>query len=54
MDKVQIYCLVMLGVGFIANLALDGQPKTGNHEFKWYVIAVLLASPSYGRIFGWW
>ena len=60
MDKVQIYYAIMFSLSVIVHVgkavyAPDALTKDTNREnFKYFVLALLLSLPVFGRIFAWW
>lgn len=53
MDWIQWYALAWLIIGCVSNMIVHDMPKA-RHDFRIYFVCLLLAIPTYGRIFGWW
>lgn len=54
MNGIQIYLAILIGLAIVCGMALNGRPKTGEHNFVTDFIALLVMLPVYGRVFGWW
>lgn len=53
MDWVRIYLIAMLTIGTICALGAHGEPR-GPSDFRHFFASLLLSTPWYGRVFGWW
>lgn len=54
MDNVQWYYAAVIVIGTGVELSRHGEPKAGKYDFREDFIAMVLALPMTGRIFGWW
>ena len=54
MDWVQIYTIGLMSLNLLISAYRHGKPKEGNDSFWVALIAIMLALPYLGRVFGWW